>query len=289
VGERRVLGGPHGEADVGEQDLAVTAVDREFGGPVFGLAAGLSHAQNNIPLADLKIRAEAGDKTATRQLAEAYYTGNGVEQDFKMAAQWYEKLAKLGDPRAQTSLGLLYARGYGVEKNVDTALKWWKFAALQNDPAAQFNLGTTYLEGNGVAQNYPEAMKWYRNAAMRGHLAAQFNLGMMYFDGKGADKDPRMAYYWLAVAAEQGDDDAKAELKKVAAVMTPAQVREADSQAKDGSINDSLLGSSTDSRSAGVSERFGVTSSPTSASSPSWWLRCPPGSGPPRGREMSST
>ena len=73
--------------------------------------AGALFAQNNIPLTDLKIRAEAGDRTATRQLAEAYYLGKGVDQDFTQAAQWYEKLAKQGDVRAQTSLGLMLARG----------------------------------------------------------------------------------------------------------------------------------------------------------------------------------
>jgi hypothetical protein len=40
-------------------------------------------AQGKLSAEDLKVRAEAGDKTATRQLAEAYYLGReGVEQDF---------------------------------------------------------------------------------------------------------------------------------------------------------------------------------------------------------------
>ncbi|NBR30152.1 MAG: sel1 repeat family protein [Betaproteobacteria bacterium] len=151
-------------------------------------AAGAADAPN-IPLNDLQIRAEAGDRTATRQLAEAYYLGKGVEQDFKIASQWYEKLAKQGDVRAQTSLGLMFARGYGVEKNIELALKWWKLAAIQNDPGAQFNLGTLYLEGKSVGQNLPEAAKWYLQAAMRGHLPAQSNLGLMYWEGRGVEKD----------------------------------------------------------------------------------------------------
>ena len=101
---------------------------------VFGIAiAADAPTPANIPLKDLQIRAEAGDRTATRQLAEAYYLGKGVEQDFKIASQWYEKLAKQGDVRAQTSLGLMFARGYGVEKNIELALKWWKLAAIQNE------------------------------------------------------------------------------------------------------------------------------------------------------------
>ena len=84
---------------------------------VFGFAiAADAQTPANIPLQDLQIRAKAGDRTATRQLAEAYYLGKGVEQDFKIASQWYEKLAKQGDVRAQTSLGLMFARGYFISK-----------------------------------------------------------------------------------------------------------------------------------------------------------------------------
>ncbi len=98
---------------------------------IFALAAGSACAQNNPPLNELKIRAEAGDRTSTRQIAEAHYLGKGVDQDYKLAAHWYEKLAKLGDARAQTSLGLMYARGYGVEKNMPLAMKWLNLAAIR--------------------------------------------------------------------------------------------------------------------------------------------------------------
>ena len=56
---------------------------------IFALAAGSACAQNNLPLSDLKIRAEAGDRAATRRIAEAYYLGRGVDRDFKLAAYWY--------------------------------------------------------------------------------------------------------------------------------------------------------------------------------------------------------
>src|SRR5262245_20080878 len=99
----------------------------------FGLAAAQEAGTINVE--DLKARAEAGDRNATRQLAEIYYVGRGgVEQNFTEAARWYERLAKQGDARAQTSLGLMYARGYGVAKNMETARRWWSFAASQNDP-----------------------------------------------------------------------------------------------------------------------------------------------------------
>src|SRR5688572_8212809 len=186
-----------------------------------------------VSIDDLRIRAEAGDKTAIRELAEAYYLGSSVGQDFTQAAQWYEKLAKQGDARAQTSLGLMYARGYGVEKNIDTARKWWSFGAAQNDPGAQYNLGIVYAEGQGVAQDDAQAAHWYGKAAMSGHIQAQHNLGLLFFEGRGVEKNLRRAYYWLAVAALQGDAAAREAVKKAAALMPADQVREADAEAKD--------------------------------------------------------
>jgi TPR repeat protein len=170
----------------------------------FALAAGTAFAQENLPLNDLKIRAEAGDKTATRQMAEAYYLGKGVEQDLKVAAFWYEKLAKQGDVRAQTSLGLLYARGYGIEKNLPVAVKWLNLAAIQRDPGAQYSLSTLYFTGGSVPQNLVESARLRREAAIRGHVQAQSDLGMMYYEGKGVEKNLQQAYYWLAVAGQQG-------------------------------------------------------------------------------------
>jgi len=196
-------------------------------------AFGAGAAEQVINVADLKARAAAGDKTATRQLADMYYTGRGgVDQDFREAAHWYQKLAKLGDARAQTSLGLMYARGYGVKKNLQVAHRYWSFAAAQNDPGAQFNLGLTYALGEGVSQDYERAAEWYKMAASRGHVQAQHNLGMLYRLGQGVERDPLRAYFWIKVAALQGDELARDTVAVVAADLTPAQIEEGNAEAE---------------------------------------------------------
>lgn len=187
------------------------------------LAAGpyrAATAQDKISIEDLKIRAESGDRTAIRRLAQAYYLGHdGVGQNFSEAARWYLKLAKQGDARAQTSIGLMYARGYGVKQDPEEARKWWTLAAVQDEPGAQFNLGLLYSRGKDVAQ----AFRWYHEAAMRGHVQAQHNLGMLYHEGKGTRRDPVSAYYWIAIAARQGDDMARKSLQTVTAGITREQ------------------------------------------------------------------
>jgi TPR repeat protein len=183
---------------------------------------------------DLKLRADTGDRTATRQLAEAYYMGrDGVEQNFAEAAKWYEKLAKQGDVRAQSTIGLMYLRGFGVPKDPQAAQRWWRFAAAANDAGAQYNLGTLYLTGMGVRQDYGEAARWYRQAAQRGHLQAQHDLGMLYHNGQGVEKDPRWAYYWVKIAALQGDEKAEENLKVVSKGMSAEDIREGERQAEE--------------------------------------------------------
>lgn len=197
------------------------------------LALNAIAAEGDLNVADLKTRSTAGDKTATRQLAEAYYLGKGVEQNFTEAARWYLVLAKQGDARAQTSIGLMYARGYGVDKNAAEARRWWQFAALQNDPAAQFNLGLLLTQSDPPVRDYAQAVEWYRKAASRGHLGAQHNLGMMYYEGKGTARDPVRAYFWVALAAKQGDDIAEDSLRNVGNGMSKEQITEAQQQVEE--------------------------------------------------------
>jgi len=195
-------------------------------------AIAAAAAQGKLSVDDLKVRAEAGDKSAARILAETYYLGrDGVEQNLEEAARWYLKLAQQGDVRAQTTIGLMYSRGYGVKKDPQAAHRWWSFAAAGNDPGAQYNLGLAYARGDGVAQDYAQAALWYEKAAQRTHVQAQFNLGLLYYQGKGVAQDPVRAYYWVKLAASQGDERAQGTLKKIGAGMSAEQIASAESQA----------------------------------------------------------
>ncbi len=211
----------------------MTALRLSFVALLFFCATCVAHAaEPQITIAELTLRADAGDRTAMRALAEAYYAGqNGAEQDFIKAADWYRKLAKTGDPRAQTSLGLMYARGYGVAKNLAEAHRWWNFAAAQNDPGAQFNLGLTYIQGEGVTADPARAARWFREAARRGHVQAQYNLGLLLHEGRGVERNPQEAYFWVKVAALQGDEYAERNLPALSAGLSAALKQEADNRA----------------------------------------------------------
>ena len=70
-----------------------------------------------------------GDAKAQSFVALFYKTGEGVEQNYVKALEWYRRAAQQGEAHAQTSLGLFYERGVGVPKNAAAAAKWFRAAS----------------------------------------------------------------------------------------------------------------------------------------------------------------
>ena len=95
------------------------------------------------------------------------------------------KAAEQGNALAQTILGAVYRYGNGVPQNYGLAASWYRKAAEQGYAEAQFNLGNMYRYGEGLPPDYEEAVSWYRKAGEQGYAEAQFNLGIMYATGAG--------------------------------------------------------------------------------------------------------
>jgi hypothetical protein len=73
---------------------------------------------------------------------------------YATAARIFTDLAPLGDARAQTYLGHMFAHGEGVPQNYMVAAGWFRCASQQGFPAAQYMLGLMYDKGQGVPQDY---------------------------------------------------------------------------------------------------------------------------------------
>ena len=157
-------------------------------------------------------------------LGRKYENGWGVEEDDRMAIEWYRKSAKQGNAKAQIKLGQSYHNGVKATKSKQEATKWYKKAAKQgnqiaqhalfsiyqkaaarqcDDSIAEYNLGKMYYNGWGIDQNYNKAFGYFEKAAEKGDLEAQFNLGVMYQHGEGAAKDDLKAVEWYEKAADQ--------------------------------------------------------------------------------------
>ena len=159
-----------------------------------------------------------------------------VKQDYATALRLFRPLADQGDAEAQSMLGLMYDVGRGVPHDHAQALKWYRLAADRGNAWAQFNLGLMYDNGRGVPQDYAQAVKWYRLAADQGYAWAQNNLGNMYELGQGVPQDYVEAHklFNLAAASVSSGDTRERAVKnrdRVAGMMTPAQIAEAQKRA----------------------------------------------------------
>lgn len=104
------------------------------------------------------------------------FDGNGVEQDYVQAANWYKMAAEQGSARAQHNLALMYENGYGVTRNLREAAKWYRMAADQGNAGSQNNLAALYEIGEGVLQDEAIALALYRQAAKGGDENAVSNV-----------------------------------------------------------------------------------------------------------------
>jgi len=161
----------------------------------------------------LRIKAENGDAVSQFYLARCYDTGDGVEQSYKEAFNWYQIAAAAGNAAAQCNLGCYYDSGHGVEQNYEKAVFWFQKSADQGDNCGQNNLGVMYENGRGIPKNLSKAAEWYQKSADQGYAPAQYSLGRFYENGLGVKQDYARAQEWYKKAADQGNESAKTNLK----------------------------------------------------------------------------
>lgn len=101
----------------------------------FVLAAVLANAA--AAASDLEDRARSGEAEAQYRLGLAYFMGDGMPQDYALAAAWLLKAAEQGVTDAQYQIGTLYAYGTGVAFNQAEAIRWWRRAAARGSLEAQ--------------------------------------------------------------------------------------------------------------------------------------------------------
>lgn len=135
----------------------------------------LSHQDQSLKqcsIDELKELADSGEERAINYLANCYFDGNNIPQNFFMAANYYRR------------------------------------GAQNNNSESLYKLGLCYLNGNGVLLNSVEAVRNFRLAADRGHIKAAYLMSIAYSTGDGIEKDLSKAFKYLSVAAEGNLPDA---------------------------------------------------------------------------------
>jgi tetratricopeptide (TPR) repeat protein len=108
--------------------------------------------------------AQGGLVLAQEYVAGGYYTGQGVQKDFKEALRWTEKAGNGGVPNAMYRAGLIYFNGEGTQADKVLAARWFQRAAEKNHGQSMFFLGFMNETGQGVPKSLPLALDWYRRA-----------------------------------------------------------------------------------------------------------------------------
>jgi TPR repeat protein len=151
--------------------------------------------------------------------------------DFAVAATLWLPLARQGNVRAQYDMGVMYQHGQGVAQDYKQAAKWYQLAAARGDQDAQNNLGGFYDQGYGVTQDYKQARKWYGLAAASGDIEALNNIGVLYIKGHGVPQDNVHAYMWESLAAAHGNAQAPKNIDLFVRAMKPGQIAQAKAMA----------------------------------------------------------
>jgi TPR repeat protein len=100
-----------------------------------------------------------GDEYAQNNLGLMYRQGNGVLEDNKEAAKWFQKAVAQGSPEGMTNLAMLYATGEGMPQNCGEAAKLYSAALDKKFAPAACRLAELYVKGCGVPQDLDKARK----------------------------------------------------------------------------------------------------------------------------------
>lgn len=146
----------------------------------------------------------------------------------KEAISILSRLAEDGYPPAQNSLGLHYENGDGVDMDYKKAAEWYAQAVIQDNPYAQYNYGRLLILGRGVEINPKAAISNFRKAAEQDLFQAQLTLAKVYSDTDYEEANMVEAYIWAKIAMLKDASEASKILDAVRTKLTQVQIQDAD-------------------------------------------------------------
>lgn len=95
----------------------------------------------------------------------AYVTG-----DYDKSFKTMRSLAETSNHGyAQYYLGMMYMKGQGVDQDYKNASDWFRKASENSIPQAQYKLGDLYFKGRGVPKDFEFAYIWFSVGATHDH------------------------------------------------------------------------------------------------------------------------
>ena len=146
-----------------------------------------------------------GDEIAQYNLANCYFYGEGVEQNYK------KQYIGMKNPLKKNLMCIkrsrwIYHQGISVPKNYNNAIKY--YIQARESSYSQNHLGTLYRLGQGVEADFLKASEYYNNAIRLDKAYNDengwpyYHLGIMKLDGMGIKKDVLSAIKLLKEASK---------------------------------------------------------------------------------------
>lgn len=147
------------------------------------------------------------------RIGKMHAAGQGTDQDYQKAAEWFQVSAEKKYKYAQYSLGALYHRGQGVEQDLYKAFELYLKSAKQGFPYADFEVAKMYRDGIGTDKDETKARQYFQRA-FKGFESLeqtgkddkiQYRLGWMLQNGVGAEQDLIRAKDYYQKSAKMGN------------------------------------------------------------------------------------
>jgi rRNA maturation endonuclease Nob1 len=133
--------------------------------------------------------------------------------NYARAAYWYLQSAKQGNDAAMYNLANMYYYGKGVIQDYDQAIYWVKLSAKKGNDLAQLLLGDYYRFGIKINMGY----EWVKDPDYRGYYDWTFKDGYIQktIYKTILKQDIDSAKYWWRKSAAQGNETAQERLEKI--------------------------------------------------------------------------
>lgn len=192
--------------------LVLAIPDEDYEAPVSEAVSAVQQRVDGLTgeqlVAELEPLYRSGDASAGELLGELYYFGlNSIERDPAKACAIFEQIASLR-PDAAHNLATCYFTGDGGEQDYSRARQWYAHAAEGGWVMARCAYGNMLVRGEGGPVDPEPGLALCLSGAEAGHRDAQTDYGIYLLTGRGIERDPVKARQWLERAAAQDQANA---------------------------------------------------------------------------------
>jgi len=159
-----------------------------------------------------------GDAASLLLVGSAYFTGEGVEQDFEEAVRWFQRAAARGVSEGKHALAVARLTGKGIEQDPARAIEALEALVEAELGLAYVTLGRIYLDGEFVERDLARARELFRAACAKRQAEGYLYYSELLAKGRGGPVDLPEARLWIERAIKAGVVGAQASLVELEAL-----------------------------------------------------------------------